>query len=218
MNIWDVLGSPAWGAVESLGTAATVGVAAWAAYQARISSSRLASIESQRRHSELCPRFNVTCERFNPGSDRLRMRVMLLGPSGLDRLDRLTIVVRNDHFRRGEGYLNPAGPSAEEIRQHIWGPYRFVPGTGPDDAQADTTGRETVYEDQLPVGEELPYEMEPTGPGHWMTGTTPEQWRNERGNVIRLGFAAEHAEHGMWYLPCEIDVANMPATVKVGWA
>lgn len=146
------------------------------------------------------------------------MRVTLLGPSGLDRLDRLAVAVRNDHFRRGEGYRSPTGPSPEEIRQHIWGPYRFVPGTGPDEARADSMGRETLYRAQLPMGEELPYELEPTQPGRWMTSTSVEQWRNERGSVLRLRLEAEHTEHGKWYIPCEIDVAALPVTVNVGWS
>ena len=35
------------------------------------------------------------------------------------------------------------------------------------------------------------------------------------GTVVRLAFTAEHTEHGTWYLPCEIDVANLPVAVVV---
>jgi hypothetical protein len=54
--------------------------------------------------------------------------------------------------RRGsrEGYWQRMyGPSEEEIQRQIWGPYRFTPGTGPDDARADSNGRETVYNASL---------------------------------------------------------------------
>jgi hypothetical protein len=218
LTLWDLLGSPAWGALSSLGTVAAVAVAAWAAHQARASANTLAAVESQRRHSELCPWFKVVCEPANPGSDRLLIRVALFGPSGLDHLDRLAIKVRNGYLRRSYREETASGPSTQEIRQHIWGPYRFVPGTGSDGARADATGREMVNTACLPMGEELRFIFEPTSPAPWMTGTTPEQWRQQQGSVVRLGFTAEHAEYGKWYIPTEIDVATTPVTMHVAWA
>ncbi|GIJ29803.1 hypothetical protein Vqi01_49650 [Micromonospora qiuiae] len=142
---------------------------------------------------------------------------MLIGPPGLDRIDRLTVTIRNDHFRRGEGDHRQSmdGPTQEEIRDYIWGPYRFTPGTGPDDARADRLGRETVYDTALPIGEELPYQLEQTMPGHWMRSMTQQGWLQQRGPIVRLAFTAEHQTHGTWYLPCEIDTTNMPITVIV---
>ncbi|MEU5527683.1 hypothetical protein ABZ744_12155 [Micromonospora chersina] len=172
----------------------------------------MTAIESDRRKSELCPRLRVACEPFNPGSDAdiLRLRVALIGPPGLDRLDRLTVAIRNDHHRRGKSHQQRMdGPSQEEIKQHIWGPYRFSPHTGPDDAHPDDAGRQVVYGNSLPLGEELPYQMEHTLPGYWM-GMTQQSWLRERGTVIRLAFTAEHQDHGTWYLPCEIDTGTMP--------
>lgn len=213
MGIWNVLGSPAWGALESVGTAVAVGVAAWAARQANATAATVAEIESKRRHTELCPVLRVVCEPFSEGSEVLRLRVMLMGPPGLDRIDRLTATIRNDHFRRGENHQQFLdGPTEQEIKEHIWGPYRFTPGTGPDDARADGNGRETVYRLPLPLGEELPYQLEPTSKGRWMTGMTQADWLRQRGTVIRLAFRAEHEEHGAWYLPCELDTATTPAT------
>jgi len=223
MDFWAVLESPAWGALESVGTVAAVAVAAWAALKARASArdstaaaTGLIAIESQRRHSELSPQLRVKCEPLNPGSDVLRLRIMLVGPAGLDRLDRLTVTIRNDHFLRGEGHQPLIGdPTQEEIRQHIWGPYRFTPRTGPNNARANKTGRETVYDASLPLGEELPYQLEPTTPAHWMTGMTQPGWLRQCGTVIRLAFIAEHKEHGIWYLPAEIDTTSTPVTVYV---
>ncbi len=213
-----------WQPIESIGTVAAAGIAAWAAFQSRSSTqqanaaaTKLTAIESQRRHNELCPRLRMTCEPFNPGSDTLRLRVMLAGPHGLDRLDRLTVTIRNDHLRRGEGSYQEHmdSPTQEQIRAHIWGPYRFTPGTGPDEAQADITGRVTVYDSALPLGEELPFQLEHTRPGHWMTGMTQSDWLRQRGTVIRVAFNAEHTEHGTWTLPCEIDTLSLPVTVYV---
>ncbi|WP_124774363.1 hypothetical protein [Micromonospora inaquosa] len=142
---------------------------------------------------------------------------MLIGPPGLDRLDRLTVTIRNDHFSRGKGehrqHLD--GPTQDEIREHIWGPYRFTPGTGPDDAQADRKGRGTAYDAPLPIGEELPYQLEQTTLGHWMRSMTQQDWLHQQGTVIRLAFTAEHQTHGTWYLPCEIDTKTVPVTVFV---
>jgi len=143
--------------------------------------------------------------------------VALVGPSGLDRLDRLTFTIRNDHFRRGEGPYQQRldGPTPEQIKAHIWGPYHFTPATGPDEARADRTGRTTVYDAELPIGEELPFQLEHTIPGHWMTGMSQPDWLQQHGTVIRLALIAEHSEYGTWYLPCEIDAATSPVTVYV---
>lgn len=202
-----------WSAVGAVASAVAAGVAAWAARQSRISAQRanaaaevMAEIERDRRHSELTPRFRVAVEPWGPGTDMLKLRVMLLGPPGLDHLDAVTVRIRNDHFRRGEGMLLAAGPTRDQVRNHIWGPYMFTPGTGPDEARADRTGRVTAYEATLPVGEELLFQLEPTRPGSWMTGTSQEDWQRQCGSVVRIAIDAVHAKHGKWTLPCEIDV------------
>lgn len=175
-----------WAPVQGAAAVAAAAIAAVAAWQARTTAVRMTAIESERRKSELSPRLRVTCEPFNPGSEGiLRLRVALTGPPGLDRLDRLTVTVRNDHHRRGEGQFQQHmdGPTREEIKQHVWGPYRFTPHTGPDDAQADGMGRQVVYYKSLPVGEDLPYQLERTHPGHWMRSYMQESWLLERGSV-----------------------------------
>jgi hypothetical protein len=72
-----------------------------------------------------------------------------------------------------------------------------------------------VYDASLPLGEELPYQLEHTPRGYWMNGMTQDDWLRQRGTVIRLALTAESNEHGTWYLPCEIDTATTPATVYV---
>lgn len=204
-----------WSAVGALATVAAAGVAAWAARQSRISAQRandaaaaLTDIERDRRHSELTPRFRVIVEPWGPGTDTMKLRVMLLGPPGLDHLDAVTVRIRDDHFRRGEGLLLAGGPTREQVKTHIWGPYMFTPGTGPDEARAEPTGRVTEYKAELPVGEELPFQLDPTRPGSWMTGMSQEDWQRQRGTVIRLAIDAIHAQHGKWTLPCEVDIGD----------
>jgi hypothetical protein len=200
-------------------------IAAIAARQSNKSSSKanqtagaLAGIEQDRRHSELTPRFRVRVEPWTPGSDQdLRLRVMLTGPTGLERIDSLTVMIRNDHFRRGEGTLTVGGPISEEIKAQVWGPYRFGPGTGPDEFLADADGRVTAYEAELPIGEELPYFLERTRPPTWATSMTQEQWNEQRGPVIRIVLEAGHADHGRWILPCEIDLSADHDSRYAGW-
>ncbi|MFI2649655.1 hypothetical protein [Micromonospora fulviviridis] len=217
-----------WQTLESLGTVTAAGIAAVAAFQSRSSAreanssarqssataTELAAIEKQRRHNELCPRLRVLCEPLNPGSETLRMRVLLTGPPGLDRIDRLTVTIRNDNYRRGEDHQQIMdGPTEEEVKQQIWGPYRF--SAAPAGVRPTQGGREVVYAAELPLGEELPYQLEHTYPGRWMTGKTQSDWLRERGNLMRLAFTAEHADYGTWYLPCEIDTASVPTSVYV---
>jgi hypothetical protein len=183
-----------------------------AADRASNAAELMANIERERRHTELTPQLRVTCRHLNPGVDGLRMRVALLGPPGLDQLAKLTVRIRDDHHRRGEGTSLAGGPTREQIQRQIWGPYRLSPGVGPDNAQPDPTGRSIVYDGILPVGEELPFPLEPTRPPSWSTGATPASWLHDIGTVIRVEFLAEHALYGTWRLPAEIDTVNLDNT------
>lgn len=181
-----------WGAVAAFGSVVSAGVAAWAARQSRRSSEeanaatqKLADIERDRRRTELTPQFRVNCPPSNPGSDSFDLRAMLVGPTGLERIDQLTVIVRDDHFRRGDWQPRPAGPTQEQIREQIWGPFHFTPNTGPDQARADATGRTTVYDHELPVGEELPFQLEPTWPPPW-SQMNSDDWKRQRGQTVRL--------------------------------
>lgn len=98
----------------------------------------LARIELERRQAELTPRFLLRCEPWTAGNDSdLRLRVILTGPFSLGRIDGLTVTIRDDHFRRGEGSLIAGGPSREQIKEQIWG----LTGSGlaPDRMKAERT-------------------------------------------------------------------------------
>jgi len=200
-------------------------IAAVAARQSNKSSGKanqtaeaLTEIEQDRRHSELTPRFRVRVEPWTAGNDQdLRLRIMLTGPAGLDRIDGLTVRVRDDHFRRGESTPTAGGPTREEIKAQIWGPYRFRPGTGPDESRADDDGRVTVYDAELPIGEELPYFLERTRPPTWARHMTQERWNEQRGPVIRIAVEAWHNDHGRWTLPCEVDLSADHNPRYAGW-
>ena len=203
-----------WTAVGAVGTLAAAGIAAVAAWLSRSSAQEanaaakaLTLIEQGRRHSELTPRFQVIARPANPGIEALTLRIMLMGPPGLDHVNGLTVRIRDDDFMRGEIMPLAGGPTREQVEEQIWGPYRFTPGTGPgEQARADSSGRETRC-GLLPVGEELRFHLEPTRPGTWMN-MSMEDWRHQRGNVIRLTLDAFHDVHGWWIQPCEIDMGS----------
>jgi len=219
----------AWEAVGAIGSILAAGVAAWAAHQSKGAATKaneaagaLVGIERDRRHSELTPRFEVSCGLIGPGDygGKLRLRVKLVGPPELETLDTLTVTIRDDHWRRRDETLiagTPSLPHLEEIQRQVWGPYRFTPQVGPDDARADVTGRETVYKSQIPVGEELPFQIEPTVPPSYATAWSPEAWRKDRGTVVRLALLGEKgSDH--WKLACELDTAGVdvnPVIVRV---
>lgn len=206
----------AWNAVAALGSVAAAAVAAWAARQSRQSATeanraatRMTRIEEQRRHSELCPQFELTAK----GSQTtdlvdVTLQVKLLGPIGLDRLDKLTVTIRDDYFRRHEGSNLAAGPTPEEVNRQVWGPYRLKVGVGPDEARPDPVGKSITYDSPIPIGEGIPLVLEPTPFPPWAPSMRKDSWRQLVGEHIRITLHAEQDDHGVcnsWSLPCEIQ-------------
>ncbi len=72
-----------------------------------------------------------------------------------------------------------------------------------------------MYGAELPIAEELLFQLEHTAPGRWMGSTSQADWLRQCGSTVRLAFTAEHKEHGTWYLPCEIDTAELPVTAYI---
>jgi hypothetical protein len=178
----------------------------------------LARIESERRKAEQTPLFRLRCQPLPPGHNaELLLRVQFSGPTSLGRIDGVTVTIRDDHSRRGEGALLTGGPTREQVKERIWGPYRFLPGTGPDEARADPTRRVTVYDAELPVGEELRFLLERTRPPLWATSMTQESWSKQRGPVIRLLLEPWRNEYEKWRLPCEIDLSADHDPHYAGW-
>ena len=166
----------------------------------------------QRRHAELTPRFRVTIDGANPGIEDLRLTVFLAGAPELGRLDSLAVRIRDDYPGRAEGNRIAGGPSREQVAAQIWGPYKFQPGTGPGGQGADETGRVTPT-GGMPVGESLPFILEPTSRPPW-SDWSREDWRRIQGTLVRLQLECSRAGES-WSLPCEVDVASLPVTVEV---
>jgi hypothetical protein len=164
--------------------------------------------DRHRRHVELAPGFLVRVEPWAEGTDLMRLRVVQQGPPGIDQLDSLALSICNDDsYWPDERNVAANGHNYDEVRNQVWAPYRFTPGTGPGEARADPHGRETTYEAPLPAGEELAFQLEPTRPGSWTGGMTQQEWQRQRGNVIRLLITPTHHDYGTWYLVGKIDVA-----------
>lgn len=172
-------------------------------------SSTTAALEVNRRHTELTPRLRIRCRPSNPGSDQFRLTVSLVGPSELGRLDRLVVTIRDDHPWRSEAGQIAGGPTPEQVAAQVWSPFRFVPGTGPGANPSrgvpgsDRLGRSTPTSG-LPVGEELPFFLEPSLVPSW-SAQTSQEWANERGSVLKLTFECHKNGAEPWTLTGEID-------------
>jgi len=175
-------------------------------------SETRAELESQRRQDEMTPHFRLS---WDWEKDRLTMQ--LTGPPQLGRLDSLTVRIRDDHPWRAEGSALAGGPSQEEVAAQIWGPYRFIPGSGPgaspgsDVGAADATGRVTPTHG-MPVGESLAFALEPTRPPHWSQQPV-ENWRRERGTFVRLQLDCVREGWSPWSLAGEVDTAAGAANI-----
>lgn len=139
--------------------AAAPALGAWrAAWQASRAAATLTAIEQHRWHADLTPRFEVHCR--TTGGDRAKLQVVFVGPPGLDRLDRVTMTIRDDI--RGRAPVIVGGPAAEQIARQIWGPYQFVRGVD----GVDESGR-SVEPVELLLGDWRPFALKRTLPLPW---------------------------------------------------
>ena len=133
---------------------AVAAVGAWrAARSSSQASAAMTAIERRRWHADLTPQFEVRCRVMS--GERAKLGVALVGPAALDRLDQVTVRIRDDV--PGRAPVTPSGPTAEEIARQVWGPYRFVPGVD----GADQPGR-SVAPFGLLLGDWRPLALERT--------------------------------------------------------
>jgi hypothetical protein len=174
------------------------------------SAAITAGLDADRRQAELTPRFRITCAQANPGADSMHLAIYLLGPPDLERLDGLTVVIRDDHPWRAQGTPLAGGPTPEQVASQIWGRYRFTPGVGPgaDSVRgipgADPTGR-TCPTGGMPVGEELPFQLEPTWPPPWSQQPL-DAWQEQMGPWLRLRLECHKEGRPPWVLPVEMMI------------
>ena len=160
-------------------TGSAAGIGAWRA------AVILARIERQRRRSELTPQFEIICTvKADAACAHADLHVILRGPDTLDRLDEVIIRILDERWQDHGARLTPAGPSAEDIAKHVWGPWEFNTGASAQVADNQTTlarpSRSTGQDwDRL--------SLIPSAPPYWASGMTTQQWlRRHDEQPIRL--------------------------------
>jgi hypothetical protein len=121
--------------------AALAAVGSWRAAQKSTDVARIvAGIEAHRHQAELTPRFQIRWD-VSGDAETVDLWLKLIGPTGIDRLDKVTAVMVDD---RTLGYFPGPGPeppptlTPQQIDQHVWGPYKFKEGIDGADANGRT--------------------------------------------------------------------------------
>lgn len=189
-----------WNDVLSTGSAVIGAVAACAAWQAAARANKtadaMAAIEENRWSVENTPEIDFSFTENYPG--QARVHFYLNGPDHLHTLDSVTIRVIDDDMLHQQ--TSGLGPTQEDLDNHVWGPWRFTPITD----RADQHGRAVSF-GPLEVGQGRPLSMERTRPGHWMDGSSLEQWqRRYADHPIRLGITCVQGEK-TWKLARRIE-------------
>jgi len=122
------------------------------------------------------------------------MLLELTAPDSLDRLDEVTVRIRDDQPDRQP---RPGSQlTQEQITAVIWGPYRLRPAmenTDPDGRQHGPF--------RLPKGEPYPVQLEPSVAPSW----AGPNWRNQYdGTPIRLEIVCRREGYEPWVIPAEV--------------
>jgi hypothetical protein len=182
--------------------AAAAALGSWrVARKAYRAAHALSRIEQQRLHADLTPNFRCTVV-ANQARSTAMLQVHLEGPPGLLSHDAIEITasLRNDNPHRGNAPQLGGTPTPEEVRAHIWGPWKFSADG------CDRTGR-TVAPQQMAVGEWTRYALTPTYPPSW-SRTTTEDWHREYESApVRLTITAR-SKGSEWIVPLEVPVTT----------
>ncbi|WP_433459893.1 hypothetical protein [Micromonospora sp. CA-248212] len=201
-TLWSAVGT-----VTSALAALAALVVAYLAYRttqtAASSTAALTRIEARRIWAETLPQFKITAE---AQSDTYAMlHVELVGPPSLDRLDQIQLSVRDDYHARGASQI-AGGPSADQVANHVWGPYRFRHGID----GGSENGRD-VAPFSLPLGEGTDFAMDRQLPPLWNTSGTEASWRRDyAGKSVRLLLRCTRDGFEPWTVPAEVLVTPLP--------
>lgn len=128
------------------------------------------------------------------------LRLHLDGPPGLEPRGpiEVTVSIRNDNPWRGTGPQLAGGPSQEDVRATVWGPWRFSADG------CDPRGR-AVAPQNLHIGEWTQYALTPTLRPTWVT-TGADRWQQDfQGAPVRVLVTARTGGD-MWNVPLVISV------------
>lgn len=191
------LGVSTWTAIVS---ALIAGVSLYISLGARKLAKEAGSIELDRRHTELEPKFKME---FRGGSNHqspgvtqfYRMKLELIGPTALQELDKISIEIR-DSKRKPPELQNFKNRSVME--KQLWSPYRFTPGV--DEAPSD--GRTVVYR-PFSVHESAEFQLEdnPVPPG-----TSPDWWESSiSSSEFKVWVICEKKDFRNWKIPLQLN-------------
>ncbi|WP_091191309.1 hypothetical protein [Micromonospora narathiwatensis] len=200
--LWSAIGTVAT-AVAGLSALVVAYLAYLATRGAAESAAAMTRIEARRDWADMIPQFEVSIQ---AQSDLYAlMHVELLGPLRLDRLDEIQLSIRDDYHARGASPL-AGGPDAEQVANHVWGPYRFRHGID----GGSENGR-TVAPFQLPMGEGMKFAMDRQNPPPWNRSGTEASWRRDyEGKPVRLLLKCRREGFEAWSVPLEVFVTPLP--------
>ncbi|HVB41329.1 MAG TPA: hypothetical protein VNF47_01320, partial [Streptosporangiaceae bacterium] len=172
------------------------------AQEANAAAGTLAAVERDRRHDELAPEFEVTRTVRDSAADSADMRVALK-PGRLECLDEVTITILDetgaDHWAHGL----PNGVTQEEAETFVWGGWEFNTGASKQVVSNRTT-RARAYSPVTGKNWDT-LSLHRTRPGHWMTGTSQEEWRKQHeGKPIRLRLTCQRDGYEPWTVLYEV--------------
>lgn len=122
-----------WAAVGAAGAVLSAVVAAVAARQARSAATTMLTIEKQRHHAELTPKFTIKCEAGVPQEGFALLFVNLAGGQ-LDAFDSVQVSILNTVDIRPWGL--PEDVTIAEAEAAIWAGWQFNTFFGPANAHA----------------------------------------------------------------------------------
>jgi hypothetical protein len=188
--------------VISLLALVVAGTSALYARRQSVAQDRATTIEDDRRHDELTPVFEASCEVSRDPGDSATLKIVLAG--GIDALDEVVVTIQDesgtDHWSRGL----PVGVTQEQAEVFVWGPWEFDTNAN---AQVVSNRQTRPRSYSLPGGKNWDVlTLAATRPGPWMTGTAPDKWRNDRRQQpIRLMLTCRRGGHGPWFVPLEVQ-------------
>ena len=193
------------GAVSAGLSTLAAGGAYLAARRANATADSVAAIERARWHADLTPRFSID---FRDGLGQAKVHLNLDGPDHLGHLDEVTLTVEDDDKDRTSNFTPGRGLTLEQIKTHVWGPFRFVQRIN----DGDENGR-SVGPFAMDVGKGHPLAMERTRPGSWMT-QDQAAWQQEYvGQSIRLRIDCKRGDE-QWTVTQRVDNPPWRATAS----
>ena len=108
--------------------ASVAAVGSWrAATKANETTTKVSSIERDRRHEELTPKFQITCGE-KAGVPVMADLHLMLTAGGIEHLDEVTVTILDETDSNHWGPGLPLGVSQEQAAAFVWGPWAASSG------------------------------------------------------------------------------------------